>query len=158
MAPEPPSVKEMLEHGWRDFSLHAGQRLQLFNFFIVLSGSLTAALAACIQKDGLFLAVGIALGAFLAVLSIVFWKLDQRTAFLVKHAEDGIMELEAAFPIATAKLLTREPARTASRQQGFFLSRMWTYRVAFLVVFALMGLVGVSGSLVCLVRFVGWVS
>ena len=38
--------------------------------------------------------VGIALGIFLAAVAFTFWKLDQRTAFLIKHAEQALQEAE----------------------------------------------------------------
>lgn len=48
------SAKDMLEHAWRYFSLHAQQRLSLFNYFLLASGSVVAGPAACLQRSGLF--------------------------------------------------------------------------------------------------------
>jgi hypothetical protein len=156
MSPESPSAKDMLEHAWRYFSLHAGQRLVLFNFFLVVSASLAAGLTACLQRGGLFLVLGIALGGLLALLSFVFWKLDRRTVFLIKHAEEALVELESVFSVSSARLVSREPARTAARERGFLLTRMWTYSVSFRILFALMGTIGVAGAVICWLKRLGW--
>ena len=158
MGQEEPSVKDMLEHGWRCFSLHAAQRISLFNFFLVVSGSITAVLAASLQQGGLFSLLGVGLGSVLVLVSFIFWKLDQRTAFLVKHGEAGIIELESALPVATARLVSREPVRTAAKERGFVLSRMWTYGTAFRVVFTIMGLVGAAGAIVSWCKYKGWLT
>ena len=74
------------------FDLHAHQRMSLFNYFLIASGSVAAGLAASLQRSGLFQILGTGLGALLILISFVFWKLDQRTAFLVKHAEEALTE------------------------------------------------------------------
>jgi hypothetical protein len=102
-----PSAKDMLEHAWRYFSLHAQQRLSLFNYFLLASGSVVAGLAACLQRSGLFQILGTGLGALLVLISFVFWKLDQRSAFLVKHAEEALTELESTFQNPAVRLVYR---------------------------------------------------
>lgn len=148
-----PGTKEMLEHAWRYFALHAAQRLSLFNFFVVISLSASAGIAACIQRGGLFHLAGVGLGAFLALASFVFWKLDQRTAFLVRHGEAAIAELEATLTVPRARLVYSEPERFAPHARGFFLFRMWTYGTSFRLVFIVMGVVGVLGGTMALVRY-----
>jgi len=44
--------RDMLDYAWRYFSLHAGQRIAIFNFFVVLSGLSLPGLAACLQRGG----------------------------------------------------------------------------------------------------------
>jgi hypothetical protein len=109
MSETAPPAKDMLEHAWRYFAIHAQQRLSLFNYFLLASGSVAAGLAACLQRSGLFQVLGTALGALLTLISFIFWKLDQRSSFLVKHAEDALAELESTFPNSLAKLVYREP-------------------------------------------------
>lgn len=145
------SGKEMLEHAWRYFALHAEQRISIFNFFLILSGIVVAGLAACLQLHGPFQLLGVVLGALLALVSFTFWKLDQRTSFLIKHAENAITELEQSFPIQSSRLISSERIRTdenISSLSGLF--RLWTYGSAFRLVFTVMGLVGVAGAFICL--------
>jgi len=156
MSQTDPSVKDVLEHAWRYFALHANQRILLFNFFVVISASVSAGLAACLQKGGVFQLVGGGLGMLLVLISFIFWKLDQRTAFLVKHGERAITDLEAALPFPAAHLLSSEPEVSAPRRRGFWPLRMWTYGTAFRVMFAAMGLVGVLGGALAFSRYLGW--
>ena len=146
----------MVEHAWRYFALHSTQRMSLFNFFLVVSASLSAALAASLQGAGIYHALGVALGGLLAVVSLVFWKLDQRTRFLVKHAEAALSELEAGMAIPAARLVSNEPSKTDAAKEGFVLFRMWTYNTAFRVVFVIMGVFGVIGGGISLCKYVAW--
>jgi hypothetical protein len=157
MADGDPTTKDMIDYAWRYFDLHSGQRISLFNFFLVVSGSGTAGLAAAVEKGNLFLVLGGALGCLLVLVSFVFWKLDQRTAFLIKHAEDALIQLEARIPSTEAQLVSREPARTAEHREGFVLARMWTYGTIFHFVFWAMGAVGVAGVVLSWSRFYGWI-
>jgi len=157
MAEQQPTTADMLEHAWRYFALHAGQRMSLFNFFLVVSGSIAVGLAAALQRGGLFLLAGVGLGCLLGFFSFIFWKLDQRTAFLVKHGEAGIIELEQLLPNTAARLLCHEPVRTAGvKKIGLPLRRMWTYGTTFRVVFAVMGSVGIVGAALCCFKWSGW--
>lgn len=146
-----PSTKDMLEHAWRYFSLHASQRISLFNFFLIAEGTMTAGLAACIQGPPFLNLLGTSLGALMTLAAFAFWRLDQRTTFLVKHAEDSLAELENALPIVAARVISQEPARTAARGG---VGQVWTYSEIFRVVFVVAALVGISGGALCLFRFI----
>lgn len=61
------------------FSLHATQRITVFNYFVVFAGILSTGLAATIRAPNRLAFVGIALRLLLSFLSFLFWKLDQRT-------------------------------------------------------------------------------
>jgi len=152
------SDRDMLEHAWRYFALHAGQRMSIFNFFLVLSGLVAAGLATCLQRDKPFQLLGTVLGFLLALVSFTFWKLDQRTSFFIKHAEGAIAELEESFPLAAARLISRERHRTdAAVSSSFVLIRMWTYGSAFRLIFVVMGIVGLGGAAWSLCRYVDWI-
>ncbi len=152
------STRDMLEHAWRYFDLHAQQRMSLFNYFLIASGSVAAGLAASLQRSGLFQILGTGLGALLILISFVFWKLDQRSAFLVKHAEEALTELESTFQNPAVRLVYREPLRTAARESGFIITRMWTYGAVFRLVYAVMGIVGLTGAAISWARFKGWLA
>jgi hypothetical protein len=145
-----------LEHAWRYFALHAGQRISIFNFFLLVSGSIGAGLAACLQKGGAFDFVGCGLGALLMLVAFAFWKLDQRTAFLIKHAESAISAIEATMPVAGRLVSTEASATDAERGRQRGLARMWTYGQVFRVVYAAMGAVGLIAIAVFVGRIAGW--
>jgi hypothetical protein len=147
------------EHAWKYFELHAHQRIAVFNFFLVLSGALAAGIAATLQGSQRFSSLGVALGVLLALVSFLFWKLDQRVAFLVKHAEVALTQIEGFFPDAEAQLFVHEPSKTtAAKQQSSVWSRQWSYGRVFRFLFASMALVGISGSVLCGLRFFGYIA
>lgn len=113
-----------LEHAWAYFSLHAAQRITVFNYFVVFAGILCTGLAATMQAPIRLAFVGIALGLLLTALAFLFWKLDERTSFLIKHAEETIKRLEPSL----ATLLTVEVAKTDHAQVN---DGLWTYGRSF---------------------------
>jgi hypothetical protein len=142
------SQREMLDHAWRYFELHANQRMSLFNFFLVLSSFVAAGLGASLQLRGAFELLGSVLGLLLAVVSFTFWKLDQRSSFLIRHAERAMAEIENAFSISAPRLFSSEVHLTAkAASYRYHPRRLWTYGAAFRFVFAVMGLVGIVGAI-----------
>jgi len=135
-----------LAHAWAYFELHANQRVTVFNYFVVFSGILATGLAASIQATPRLAIVGIALGLLLSLLSYLFWQLDRRTSFLIKHAEDAIKAKEPA----GARLMTEEVDKTEKAKKDIGL---WTYGKAFRTIFLVMGLVGLCGAVVSGLRW-----
>lgn len=132
------------DHAWRYFELHANQRMAVFNFFTVLSGAVVAGIAAT-QGAPRF---GVALGLALTILSFIFWKLDQRAAFLIKHADEVHVIAEAQLCPTATRLFTLEPAKqgTAHAHQNI-LQRPWTFGRSFRTTFFVMGLIGVGSTI-----------
>lgn len=129
-----------LDHAWAYFTLHANQRITVFNYFVVFAGILCTGLAATIQASDRFSFIGIALGVILVMLSFLFWKLDQRTSFLIKHAED-ILKLHE--PVL-APLLADEVDKTSKAKAD---DGLWTYGQVFRAIFAVMALIGFVGAI-----------
>lgn len=92
MALDPDEIaKHARDHAWDWFSLHAGQRMQTFNFFLVATAFLFAAYSTLLEKHrGAALCIAL-LGAWLT-----FWfnRLDKRTRQLVKAGERALMPSE----------------------------------------------------------------
>jgi hypothetical protein len=137
-----------LDHAWSYFALHASQRITVFNYFVVFAGVLCTGMATAIQASPQLALVGSALGLLLIFLSYVFWKIDQRTAFLIKHAEDVIKQLEPS----TAPLFAGEEGKTHVAKRDM---RMWTYGRAFRTIFAVMGTIGFAGAVLGDLRATG---
>lgn len=147
------------EHAWKYFELHAHQRIAVFNFFLVISGALAAGIAATLQGSQRFSSLGVLLGVLLAFVSFPFWKLDQRTSFLLKHAEESLAHIEGFFPAAEAQVFMHEPGKTATAQkQASWWARQWSYGRVFRVLFCSMALVGITGSVLCGLRFFGCIA
>jgi hypothetical protein len=134
-----------LDHAWAYFTLHANQRITVFNYFVVFAGILCTGLAATMQASVRLSFVGIALGLILVMLSFLFWKLDQRTSFLIKHAEDVIKTHEPAL----APLLADEVGKTSNAKAN---DGLWTYGEVFRAIFVAMALIGVAGATLSALR------
>ena len=149
----------LLEHTWRYFELHANQRMAVFNFFLLMSGAIAAGLAATLQGSVKLAFVGIVLGCLLALVSFVFWKLDQRVGFLIKHGEAALAEVERSLPEHNARLFLSEPGRTTvAKGESSWWSRQWTYGCAFRFVFWVMGLTGIGGAILSGLKAAGMVN
>ena len=138
--------KAAIDHAWRYFDLHAGQRMSLFNYYLVLSGLVLAGIAGTYDKFSLH-AVSILLGIALATVAYIFWKLDQRVSFLLKRAELALGQVEGALPPA-ARLFHSEPEHT---DRACDTDGIWTYGRSFRVVFFLTGATGLSLSVLQMV-------
>ena len=81
-----------MDYAWRWFSLHAKQRVTMFNYFLVASGILANAYGVLLREElyGPGLAVAI-IGSFACLVSV---GLDKRNHRLVKLGEDVLREIE----------------------------------------------------------------
>lgn len=125
-------------HIWKYFEIHASQRLTVFNFFSAFSGLIAAGIGAVAPASKDYSAVGVALGAMLIVISFIFWKLDQRAAFLIKHAEEALKRLEADTQ-AEFGLFSSEPTRHGeARAARSWITKPWSFGESFRGLFVLM--------------------
>jgi hypothetical protein len=82
LTPDPYDItKQARGHAWDWFALHAAQRMQTFNFFLVATAFLIAAYASLLEKHS-----GAAFGVALLGAWLAFWfnRLDTRSRQLVK--------------------------------------------------------------------------
>ncbi len=84
-----------LEHSRALFAMHAGQRMQLVNFFIVAAAFLTGAFVNALAPDSAPQNyVAAAISSVGVVVSVLFLFLEQRTKKLVKIGEGALKSLE----------------------------------------------------------------
>jgi len=87
-------------YAWEWFKYHAGQRQAVFRFYLLIAGGLLAAFVASFNVHDPIKDYAFTVGAALVVVSVLFWRLDVRSAILVKLAEAYLKQEE--------KLLDRE--------------------------------------------------
>jgi hypothetical protein len=139
--------KDILSYALKYFEIHAAQRMSVFNFFIVLSTILLTGLATCVFGEAIYAPIGIALGLMLTALSLTFWKLDQRTSFLIKRAEKTLSRLEGDHFPAYGKIISEEAAEFKKLNDNLAIYRKrWTYSVSLGLVFAVVGTMGIAGT------------
>ncbi len=143
------------DHSWRYFSLHAGQRMTTFNFFVVLSGIITAGIGAAIQGPPRLAVFGILLGIIMVLLSFVFWKLDQRSSFLIKHSEAAVIRIERELLPSDARLFSLEPTQSRAAGTGSGILAPWTFGRSLRTTFLGMALVGAAAMAICSMRVCG---
>jgi hypothetical protein len=128
----------------------------MFNFFTVLAGITLAGIGATLQGAPTFSAIGAVLGMLLALLSFVFWKLDQRVAFLVKHAEQAHEQAEAKLLPPEMRLFCEEPgAHISACQAKPAHRRHWTFGNSLRVTFGAMAAIGLASTVFSGLRLAG---
>jgi Flp pilus assembly protein TadB len=110
----PDPRAEAQAYAWNWFALHAGQRMQLVNFWLVAVAFLSAAFVQATTAKLTVVAVGVCVAG--AVASIAFALLDARTRRLVQVAEAALRDLEdervaAGAHVSTQLVLAAETAR-----------------------------------------------
>ena len=88
------SLKEQRDYAWLYFQLHANQRMTSFNFFVVIAALLTTGFVGTLKKDFEYYYLGYILAMSLVIISFIFWKMDQRIRYLIKHAEEALKAIE----------------------------------------------------------------
>ena len=81
-------------YAWNWFALHAGQRLQLVNFWLVAVAFLASAYVQARSNHMTAIAFGVSVTG--AVSSVSFMRLDVRTRQLVQVAENALRHFEAS--------------------------------------------------------------
>lgn len=147
------SDKDVLELIWKYFEHHGNQRLTHINFFTVISSALLVSQYTVLETNNNLLFAPIVIGIVQIIVSFVFYKIDERTMFLVKHAEKAIVSIESTYGfsddegyIDSLKIFTNEIEETnkAKKRKNFLLrqiSHKKSYRIL-LISFAVMGALG----------------
>lgn len=147
------SDKDVLELIWKYFEHHGNQRLTHINFFTVFSSALLVSQYTVLGTNNNLLFVPIVIGIVQIIVSFVFYKIDERTMFLVKHAEKAMVSIESTYSfsddkgyINSLKIFTNEIEETnkAKKEKSFLLrqiSHKKSYRIL-LISFAVMGVLG----------------
>jgi len=96
---EDARLKAALEHAWNWFSLHARQRMDGVNFFIIASALLVSAFGTAVTSRMDVVAMGI--GLLGSWVSLWFNRLDRRSSELVKAGEASMRVLQRRLAEAT---------------------------------------------------------
>ena len=120
------------DHAWKAFQLHAGQRITLFNIYILgfiagCAGYFSALQSGRPLTSALISALGI-------LFSIVFKMLDARNSHLIKIAEDSIKEQEYRLAEVLGDVELRLFWKAEEKPKA-----MWSFRQAFNLLFCTAG-------------------
>ena len=129
------SDDEAGKHGWNWFQYHAGQRLIVFRFYLVVVAVLAAGLGASWKSLSIE-----AVSAFLLLVmafSVIFWRLDERNRDLVKISEELLSNYENRLFFRTGDptiRLTRGSALRDNRNK-FVLFKMYSFKEVYRWIF-----------------------
>ncbi|MCA4780618.1 hypothetical protein HXZ77_15255 [Acinetobacter johnsonii] len=140
--------EQAVEHAWKYFELHSNQRITMFNYFLFIIAGLGTAIGVSIQSSSTFAYIGIFLSIFLSITAFVFWKLDQRTSFLIKQSEEVFKRLERNSSIDIGIFCNEESNLIRANMGKKYLSKILTYGLIFRATFLIMGLIGLIGVLI----------
>lgn len=87
--------REAMDYAWKWFALHAGQRMQMLNFWLISMAFLTTGFVAAFGKHDPAPARGIAAGA--AVVTVAFVLLEWRTRSLMALGREALRQSEQRF-------------------------------------------------------------
>lgn len=96
---EDARLRAALDHAWGWFSLHAGQRMQGVNFFLIASAFLVSAFGTAVTSRVYVVAIGV--GLLGSWVSWWFNRLDRRANELVKAGEAPMRVLQRRLAEAT---------------------------------------------------------
>ena len=153
--------KEWLDLAWKYFQQHAQQRMQYFNYFVVFSTILTTGLVTTFQYNFQAPYLGIFLGLIQIFLSFIFWKIDRRNKFLIKHSENVIREIENEYDnpeTKSYKLFCKEEIITGEikKDSRHMLFKQFSYSTSsgiIYFVFSIIGIIGIACSSINYVKF-----
>lgn len=131
-------LERSIEHAWKYFELHAQQRMTVFNFFLAIAGLIAAGIGVGLQAGAKFSGLVSLLGCFLSLVSLIFWKLDQRVSAMIKLAEETLVYLEGKSVEPEAAIFTKE--RDAKKSKN--VAGIWTYGRCFRISFLAVGMAG----------------
>lgn len=150
------------KQAWDYFSLHAGQRLTTFNFYIVISALLSTGLLTTFNKDYQSPLLGLLVGSFLPLFSFVFYKLDERNRELIRGAEEALKFFENQTNYADddkiphiAKIFCREDYETGKKKAAYSTSiwdRHFAYSDCLKWVFRSFAFIGLTGVVISFIR------
>jgi len=126
------SEKIAFDYAWNYFSLHAGQRMQAVNFFLVAASFLVGAYVAAMGGNRPGLAAGISTVG--AVSSFVFFRIERRVRELLHAAEAALSPIEARIASETANPSLRILERAEKMAPD-----AWKYSKVFRILYSAIG-------------------
>lgn len=138
---------QILEHAWKYFEIHSQQRITIFNYFLIVMAGCGAGFGLILQSSQKLSVLAILLSFFIIIVSCIFWKLDQRTSFMVKNSEKVLKNLEKEFDPRFHIFESEDLEFASFNQSKNIFTMLITYGSLFRIIFVLTILTGVVSSI-----------
>ena len=137
---------------WDYFAIHAKQRIQMLNFYIVLETFFITGLLTLFQLDGNLTVFRLLLSASIIFFSFVFGALDKRTKEMIKFSEDALKIVEKKYTSKYSSEImifcTEEEKTLFERRTSWFAKKFLSYSKLFKLIYLFFSIIGVSGMMI----------
>lgn len=145
-----------LEHLWKYFEIHSTQRMSLINYYFFISGAMLSGLGVALQSsNNRFAILGCLISILVILTTFVFWKLDQRTSYLIKFVEKRLVEYEKKF-ITHKELRIFAQEELSHQLDNVYkncLTKNYTYGYMYRFLFTVMAVVGCIGLILSILKY-----
>jgi hypothetical protein len=101
-----------LDISWDYFKLLAQQRVTHFNLFIIIICAFSAVIISNIHSDIVGNSIALLLSFFQIFLCFIFYKIDIRNKYLIKHTESTIKNIERTYGDTNNQIFLQEEYAT----------------------------------------------
>ncbi len=140
--------KDFMDTLWKYFELHANQRMQMMNFYIVIVSLFLTALVAmfCSDKDVKIYESVVCVS--IIFFSWIFMMYDKRTRNMIKNCEDAIKVIEKKYmeKFDPDIMIFTQEALWAKVNKEMTYTKIMYLEFAFVIVIAFIGLIA---TLIC---------
>lgn len=140
--------KDFMDTLWKYFELHANQRMQMMNFYIVIISLFFTGLIALFCADGDMRICESVLCIAIIFFSWIFMMFDQRTRSMIKKCEAAIKSVEKKYTGqygADIMIFTQEELQTQISKEMTY-TKILKLEFSFIIIAALLLLVGICIS------------
>lgn len=142
------------DYAWSWFEYHAGQRMNVFRFFFLFVGILAAGAATLYGRGDLLAAAFISF--LIAVFSYLFWRLDIRSADLIKIAERHLSASELYLSTCVGESINltsladkKDNHFAKNYTKNYITDFLFSFRKIIATIYTIVGIVGlVTGGLI----------
>jgi hypothetical protein len=149
-------VDKELEHLWKYFEIHSVQRMSLINYYFFISVAMLSGLGIVLQSTkNNFSILGGLISILIILTSFIFWKLDQRTSYLIKFVEKRLEEYETTY-ITNSKLriFSQEDfSQQLNNIRKNTLTQNYTYGSMYRLLFSIMAISGLVGLVLSILKY-----
>lgn len=138
--------KLIYDYAWHWFSYHASQRMTVFRFFFLAATILAVGYYQTANHEYYWLSVGFA--ALLFITTCLFWRLDSRTAELIKIGENLLLVFETKFGTVDGmqiSLIAQANSKNTEHTTRFFPRILYSYTQVTRALF----LIFIAASILC---------
>lgn len=116
---------------WDYFSIHAKQRMQMFNFYIILETLFITAFCTLCEFGDKMCIYRIIVSLAIIVFSVAFYLIDKRSKMMIKESEKALRTLEGRYEEKYGRdimIFTKEEeSTTRQRENCCFASKFLSY-------------------------------